>query len=103
MSKASFISCAALFLAATSAQAAPATRVEVLPSAIFIYATNPDERSYNCSVSFVWSHDDFGTRKSQSVSTVVGVNPKVSNAIIFQLSGSYVRVQIEGSANISCT
>jgi len=84
-----------------SAFAAPATRVEVKPSAIFIYANNQEDRAYTCSISYTWSHDDYGTRKSDTVNATAVVNPKF-NGVIHSLTGSYVRVKLEGGASISC-
>ncbi|WP_343633716.1 hypothetical protein [Roseateles sp.] len=94
---------AGMLLAALPVLAAPSTRVAVQKSGVLIIASNPDDRSYNCSISFTWSHNDFGTRKSQSVNTVAGVGPKVNDVVIYNLSGAWVDVQIEGGVNISCT
>ncbi len=82
--------------------AVPATRVQVNPSSIFIYAKNTEDRAYVCSIAYTWSHDDFGTRRSQTVSTTANV-PKGFDGVIHSLTGSYVRVQMESGPNISCT
>lgn len=83
------------------AHASPAIRTEVKPSAFFVFANNSEDRSYNCSISYTWSHDDYGTRKSQQINTVASVAPK-SNGVIHSLQGSYVRLQIDSGPNIQC-
>lgn len=80
---------------------APATRVEVQPSAIYIYANNREDRSYNCSISFTWSHENLdGTRISQQVNTSAGVPPKF-NGVLFSIVGAYVRVRIDSGPSIN--
>ena len=61
---------------------------------MFIEATNSENRAYNCSISFTWSHDDFGTRRRETVNASAGIGANTS-AVIYRLSGSYVRFQLE--------
>ena len=54
-----------LVLSIANAQATPAFNSYWNGSYFFIDATNDEDKSYNCSVSYSWSYSDFGDRKTK--------------------------------------
>lgn len=85
----------------TASAAAPETRYEVTPTAIVVYASNPEDRAYNCSIWYVWSHESYRTTRTETVSEAVHVAPK-SNGAIHSQPLAYLYVQIEQGPKIEC-
>ena len=85
----------------TACAAAPQTRYEVTPTAIVVYADNPEDRSYDCSIWYVWSHEDYRTTRTETVSETVHVAAR-SNAVIHSQPAVYLYVQIEQGPKIEC-
>ncbi len=81
--------------------AAPETRYEVTPTAILVYANNLEDRAYDCSIWYVWSHEAYRTTRTQTVSETVHVAAK-SNAVIHSQPLAYLYVQIEQGPKIEC-
>jgi hypothetical protein len=81
--------------------AAPKTWYEVVPSAIVIYANNPEDRAYDCSIWYVWSHEAYRTTRAETVSESVHVAPQ-SNGAIYSQPLAYMYVQIEQGPKIEC-
>jgi len=92
---------AALLSFATVSVAAPQTRYEVTPTAILVYADNPEERAYDCAIWYVWSHESYRTSRTETVSETVHVAAK-SNAVIHSQQAPYLYVQIEQGPKIEC-
>jgi len=90
-------------LAPAVGTAAPVTRVVVNPSSIFIFATNDEDKSYNCTINMVWSHNSFGERKNVNVSQTTSVAAKLKDGEIFRMTGAVVEVRIETGPSIACT
>ena len=86
---------------ATATEAAPEIRYEVTPTAILVYAKNPEDRAYNCSIWYVWSHESYRTNRDETVSETVHVAPK-SNGAIHSQPVAYMYVQIEQGPKIEC-
>jgi hypothetical protein len=81
--------------------AAPKTWYELRPNAIVVYATNSEDRAYDCSIWYVWSHEDYRTTRTETVSETVHVASQSSGAIHTQPL-SYMYVQIEQGPKIEC-
>jgi hypothetical protein len=81
--------------------AAPATRYEVKPDAIVVYADNPEARAYDCSIWYVWSHEDYRMTRTETVSETVHVAPE-SKGVIHSRPTVYLFVQIEQGPKIEC-
>lgn len=92
-----------LLLVAAQAEAAPQTRVSATSSSVYIFATNNEERSYQCSIRFSWSHSRFGERKSDTVNSTTHVQAKLNDGLIYRLEGAYVDLRIDGDVDISCS
>ena len=85
----------------TAASAAPETWYEVKPDAIVVYANNSEDRAYECSVWYVWSHEAYRTTRTQTVSDSVLVAPK-SNGPIYTQPLPYLYAKIEEGPKITC-
>jgi hypothetical protein len=70
------------------------TRYEIKPDAIVVYADNPEARTYDCSIWYVWSHEDYRTTRTETVSETVHVAPK-STGVIHSQPTVYMFVRIE--------
>ena len=86
---------------ATLSVAAPETRHEVTPTAILIYANNPEDRAYDCAIWYVWSHEAYRATRTETVSETVHVAAR-SNAVIHSQPAAYLYVQIEQGPKIEC-
>jgi hypothetical protein len=86
---------------ATASAAAPQTSYEVTPAAILIYANNPEDRAYDCSIWYVWSHESYRTTRTETVSETAHVAAK-SNAVIHSQPLAYTYVQIEQGPKVEC-
>jgi len=85
----------------TACEAAPTTRYEVKPDAIVVYADNPEARAYDCSIWYVWSHEDYRTTRTETVSEMVHVAPE-SKGVIHSQPTVHLYVQIEKGPKIEC-
>ena len=65
-----------------SALAAPSLRTSVPGSAIFFYISNQEDRTYNCTITYKYSWDDFGTRKSRDDQSAVFVPAKFDGQVL---------------------
>jgi hypothetical protein len=92
---------AALLSFAPTSVAAPQTRYEVTPTAILVYADNPEDRAYDCAIWYVWSHEAYRSTRTETVSETVHVAAK-SNAVIHSQPLAYLYVQIEQGPKIEC-
>src|SRR4030095_8832331 len=81
--------------------AAPATSYEVKPDAIVVYANNLEDRAYDCSIWYVWSHEAYRTTRTETVSEIAHVAPK-SNGVVYSQTAPYLYVQIEQGPRIEC-
>lgn len=86
-----------------AAQASPQTRVVNNPSSIIIFVTNLEDRPYTCVINMKWSHDSFGQRKQETVSTTAGVAAKAEDAVLLKLAGAWVNVKIDEGPEILCS
>ena len=84
-----------------AASAAPETWYEVKPEAIVVYANNPEDRAYDCSIWYVWSHEAYRTTRTQTVSESVHVAAK-SNGPIYTQPLPYLYAKIEEGPKIAC-
>ena len=84
-----------------AASAAPETWYEVKPDAIVVYANNPEDQAYECSIWYVWSHEAYRTTRTQTVSDSVLVAPK-SNGPIYTQPLPYLYAKIEEGPKIAC-
>ena len=84
-----------------AALAAPETWYEVKPDAIVVYANNPEDRAYDCSIWYVWSHEAYRTTRTQTVSESAHVAPK-SNGPIYTQPLAYLYAKIEEGPRIAC-
>jgi len=82
--------------------AAPATSYEVKPDAIVIYADNPEERAYDCSIWYLWSHEAYRKTTTETVSETVHVAPKSNGAIHTQPLVYVMYAKIEEGPKIAC-
>lgn len=81
-------------------QAAPNLRTSVPGSAIFFYASNQEERGYNCTIKYSYSWDDFGTRKSRDDQSSFAVPPKFDGQVL-KVTQNSPNVSLD-SASMSC-
>lgn len=84
-----------------TAHAAPSTNSYWSGSYFFINATNDEDKTYNCSVSYSWSYDDFGTRKTQSFNGTFTVQAKWKGNVL-RNEGAWVNPKTESGPNVQC-
>lgn len=65
-----------------SAHAAPTLRTSVPGSAIFFYVSNQEDRSYNCTITYSYSWDDFGTRQTRNDQSNASVPAKFDGQVL---------------------
>lgn len=82
------------------AQPTPTLRTSVPGSAIFFYVDNQTERGYNCTITYSYSWDDFGTRKSRADQSSFSV-PGRFNGQVLRVNQNAPNVALD-SANLSC-
>lgn len=80
--------------------AAPSLRTSTVGSAIFFYVTNHEDVSYTCTVTYSYSWDDFGARKSRSDQSTANVPAKYSGQIL-KVSQNAPNVALD-SFSMSC-
>jgi hypothetical protein len=87
--------------AASSAHAAPTLTTSVPGSAIFFYVSNPENSAYNCVLTYRYSWDDFGTRKSDSDQSSFSVPARASKQQVLKVTRNAPNVSLDYS-NLSC-
>lgn len=92
----------AVFGVSSVAYAYPSFRVDQLGSAIYIYKANPENKRYNCTLSFSWAYDSFGETKTGSESFPVGVDPNSGETLAFRMSGAFVNLRMTSGLNSQC-
>ena len=93
---------AALGAASTAALANPSMRTSQPGSAIYIYLSNPEDRAYNCTISYDWAYDSFGDVITGHEDFQVTIGAKSGDTQVHRFSGSYVRLRITGGPSINC-
>ena len=96
------IALAACAVGASPAFAYPSLRTSQPGSAIYIYAANPEDRAYSCTISYDWAYDSFGEVKTGREEFQVVIGAKTGDSQVHRFSGSYVRLRITGGPSMNC-
>lgn len=67
----------------------------------FIDATNNEDRAYNCSFTHTFAYDDFGERKTRTITGNFGIAAKSSRNVA-KLTGSWVNPATTDGPKIQC-
>jgi hypothetical protein len=81
----------------TGPRTRPSLRTSTPGSGIFFYVTNNDDISYNCTISYTYSWDDFGSRTSRSDQTTTYV-PAKFNGEAFHITQNAPDVRLDASS-----
>jgi hypothetical protein len=83
-----------LLAAATNAAAEPSIRYEVVGSAIYFYASNPEDRGYGCNLNYVWQHNDYGATRQRNEQTAFTIGKTNGEVVVHRMQGSYVQLNL---------
>ena len=78
-----------------------ATRVQVNPSSIWVFATNSNEKAAKCSINLGFSYTDNGAKRTSRSTAEPIINPKF-DGVMHNISGAYINIQLEGIPSVSC-
>lgn len=92
----------AVFGVSSVAYAYPSVRAYQPGSAIIIYMANPEDRPFNCTVSYSWAYDSFGETKTGSESFSVGVAARQGEVQVHRFAGSYVNLKVTSGPQMQC-
>ena len=82
--------------------AAPQFRSGFQGSNFYIFATNSEQKGYNCNYSYTFSYSDFGEVKQRTINGVLFVASGVADQQVLQTTGSWVNPQLQGGVGIQC-
>lgn len=91
-----------VLLVSASACASPNIAFRQQNSAYFATASNPEDRSYNCSGTVTASYLDYGTPKTSTINVSFVVPAKANNLDIWNWQTSYTTSGLTFSPNINC-
>lgn len=96
--KTKLIAVAVILTAASStAWAQPQMRYGVQGSSFFVYATNTEDRTYNCSISYTLNYVEYGQPGSQNFNANFVVAPKIQNAAVVQTNTTWAASTLSAS------
>lgn len=89
----------AVILAASSsgAWAQPQMRYGVQGSSFFVFATNTEDRAYNCSISYTLNYVQYGEPGSQNYNVNFVVAAKIQNAAVVQTNTTWAASTLSAS------
>ncbi len=93
---------AAVGIVATTAAAYPSLRTSQPGSAIIVYLSNPEDRTYNCTITYDYAYDSFGEIKTGHHEFQVTIDAKRGDTQVHKFSGSYVRLRVTGGPSMNC-
>ena len=89
-------------LLAAPASAYPSFRSSAGGSSLYIYVSNPEDRAYNCTVTYEWAYDSYGETKTGSESVNVNVAAKQGEVEAHRFSGSYPHLRFTNGPTPQC-